>query len=63
VDASALTPEGGHATALATVDESADLWASNGKKGDAYKTTYRVEYTLVRGGGGWRLASALVLGK
>ena len=26
----------------ATVDESADLWASNGKQGDSYRTQYQV---------------------
>ena len=42
MDGSALTPEGGgYAVVLATVDESADLWATNGKKGDSYKTTYQ----------------------
>lgn len=32
----------GFAVVVATVDESADLWATNGKKGDSYKTTYKV---------------------
>lgn len=36
--------EGGYAVVLATVDESADLWATNGKKGDSYKTTYQVRW-------------------
>ena len=64
LDVGGLTPEGGGcATAVATVDESADLWATNGKKGDSYRSTYRVEYSLVRSGGGWKVASALVLGK
>lgn len=63
IDESCLTPEGGYAVVVATVDESADLWATNGKKGDSYKTEYRVEYSMVRGKGGWKIASALVLGK
>ena len=32
-------------------------------QGDSYKTTYQVEYAMVRSGGGWKVASALVLGK
>lgn len=63
VDLSALTPEGGYAIAVATIDESADLWASNGKKGDSYKTEYKVEYTIVRSKAGWRIATALVVGR
>lgn len=54
---------GGHAVVLATVDESADLWATNGKKGDSYRTTYKVEYTVVNSKGAWKIANALVLGK
>lgn len=43
IDSSNLGPDGsGYAVVLATVDESADLWATNGKKGDSYKTTYKV---------------------
>ena len=43
VDASAFTPAdgSGHVRVLATVDESADLFASNGKQGDSYTTTYQ----------------------
>jgi hypothetical protein len=43
IDASAFTPADGcgHVRVLATVDESADLFASNGKQGDSYKTTYQ----------------------
>lgn len=64
MDASQLSPEGvGCVTIVAAVDESADLWATNGKKGDSYKTEYRVEYSMVRAKGGWKIASALVLGK
>ncbi len=66
IDDSAITPEGaGYAVVVASVDESADLWATNGKKGDSYKTEYKVEYSMVRGGhgGGWKIASALVIGK
>lgn len=50
-------------TALAVVEEGADLWASNGRKGDSYKTTYKVEYNLVKAGKAWKIASALVLGR
>jgi hypothetical protein len=63
IDTAALTPEGGYAIAIAAVDESADLWATNGKKGDSYATSYKVEYTLVRSKGGWRIAAALVVGR
>jgi len=63
VDSSNLTPEGGYAMVVATVDESADLWATNGKQGDSYKSSYRVEYSVVRSKGGWKIASALVLGR
>ena len=68
IDDSAITPEGsGYAVVVASVDESADLWATNGKKGDSYKTEYKVEYSIVRGEnagqGGWKIASALVIGK
>lgn len=35
------SPPDGPTLVLATVDESADLWASNGKKGDSYRTTYQ----------------------
>ncbi|KAG7666648.1 putative Protein ACCUMULATION AND REPLICATION OF CHLOROPLASTS 6, chloroplastic [Nannochloris sp. 'desiccata'] len=67
IDGSALTAEGdGYAVVVASVDESADLWATNGKKGDSYQSEYKVEYTMVRGGGGqggWKIASALVIGK
>lgn len=63
IDSSALTPESGYAVVTASVDESADLWATNGKKGDSYKSEYRVEYCVVRSGGGWKVASALVLGR
>ena len=42
VDASKLEGKGGYAVVLATVEESADLWATNGKKGDSYKTMYQV---------------------
>jgi hypothetical protein len=52
----------GHVVVVATIDESADLWASNGKKGDSYKTKYRVEYDMVKVGDEWKIASALVLG-
>ena len=65
MDCSGLAPGGsGQATVMATVDESADLWATSGKKADSYRTAYRVEYKLARGAaGGWRIASALVLGQ
>lgn len=63
IDTSSLTSESGYGVVIATVDESADLWASNGKKGDSYKTEYKVEYTIVRSKGGWRIATALVVGK
>ncbi|GAB4822278.1 hypothetical protein N2152v2_009324 [Parachlorella kessleri] len=63
VDCSKLEAKGGYAVVLATVEESADLWATNGKKGDSYKTMYQVEYTLVQSKGSWRIAGALVLGK
>jgi len=68
IDDSALSPEGGgYAVVVASVDESADLWATNGKKGDSYKSEYKVEYSMVRGDnagqGGWKIASALVIGK
>ena len=65
VDCSGLAPGGvGQATVVAMVDESADLWATSGKKADSYRSTYRVEYKVARGAaGGWRVASALVLGK
>jgi hypothetical protein len=42
IDCSNLRSGKGYAVVLATVDESADLWATNGKKGDSYKTTYKV---------------------
>lgn len=51
------------ATVLATVHESADLWASNGKRGDSYRTSYRVEYDMRLTSHGWRIADALVLGQ
>ena len=67
IDESALTESGGTGgggvVVVATVDESADLWATNGKKGDSYKSEYKVEYTMVKSGGVWKIASALVLGK
>lgn len=65
LDGSRLSPggDGGRVVVVATVQESADLWATNGKKGDSYKTEYRVEYSVVPARGGWRLESALVLGK
>jgi hypothetical protein len=64
IDDSAVTPEGaGYAVVVASVDESADLWATNGKKGDSYKTEYKVEYSMERGHGGWKISSALVIGK
>lgn len=50
-------------TVEAIVDESADLWASNGKKGDSYRTSYRVEYTVVKMNSEWKISSALVVGK
>jgi hypothetical protein len=52
------------ATLLATIEEEAELWASNGKRGDAYRTTYKVEYSAARdAAGAWKITSALVLGK
>lgn len=48
---------------IAMVDENADLWATNGKKGDSYKTSYKVEYTLVKEKKTWKISSALVIGK
>ena len=64
VDTSRLSPEGGgRVVVVATVQESADLWATNGKKGDSYKSEYKVEYSAVPALRGWRLESALVLGK
>jgi hypothetical protein len=52
------------ATLLATIEEEAELWASNGKRGDAYRTTYKVEYAAARdAAGAWKITSALVLGK
>jgi len=60
----AVNPEGsGYLVVVATVDESADLWATNGKKGDSYKTSYNVEYTLVKKGRTWKISSALVTGR
>eukprot|EP00890_Picochlorum_soloecismus_P000972 jgi/Picsp_1/1876/NSC_05342-R1_domain protein len=60
----AVNPEGsGYLVVVATVDESADLWATNGKKGDSYKTSYNVEYTLVKKGKTWKISSALVTGR
>jgi hypothetical protein len=55
----------GSVLVIATVDESADLWATNGKKGDSYKTSYKVEYTLVqeKNSSTWKISSALVVGK
>lgn len=54
----------GSVLVIATVDESADLWATNGKKGDSYKTSYKVEYTLVQEKNStWKISSALVIGK
>lgn len=53
----------GSLLAIAMVDENADLWATNGKKGDSYKTSYRVEYTLVKEKLSWKISSALVIGK
>jgi hypothetical protein len=48
----------------ATVDEKADLYATSGKHGDHYMSSYRVEYQLVESrSAGWKIASALVLGK
>ena len=32
----------GSVTVLASVEEAAELWASNGRKGDSYHTTYQV---------------------
>ena len=68
-----LGGEGGYAVVLATVDESADLWATNGKKGDSYKTTYQVRGAVgevvpgTRGRvlrrGGSNATAALVLGR
>eukprot|EP00887_Chlorella_sp_A99_P003207 scaffold9.g3207.t1 len=56
--------EAARAVVLATVEESADLWASNGKHGDSYRTTYQVEYEFVRAeGGAWKIAAATVLGQ
>lgn len=54
---------GEEAVIVATIDESADLWATNGKKGDSYKTSYRVEYTAIRDKSRWKITSALVIGK
>lgn len=43
IDASSVSEDGsGHITVLATVSESAALWASNGKQADSYHTTYQV---------------------
>ena len=53
----------GSILAVAVVDENADLWATNGKMGDSYRTSYKVEYTLVEQGASWKIASALVVGK
>lgn len=64
IDCASLTRDAkGYVTITATIDESADLWASNGKKGDSYKTRYKVEYRMVKADSGWKLSSALVLGK
>ncbi|KAL4447419.1 hypothetical protein ABPG75_004638 [Micractinium tetrahymenae] len=49
--------------ALATVEESAQLLAADGQKGDSYQTEYQVEYALVYRGGAWKIASASVLRK
>ncbi|KAI8110111.1 hypothetical protein M9435_001790 [Picochlorum sp. BPE23] len=53
----------GSILAVAVVDENADLWATNGKMGDSYRTSYKVEYTLVQQGASWKISSALVVGK
>lgn len=60
---SVSTQSDGSLLAVAMVDENADLWATNGKKGDSYKTSYRVEYTFVKEKQGWKISSALVIGK
>lgn len=36
-----LAPDGS-VTVVASVEEAAELWASNGRKGDSYHTTYQV---------------------
>ncbi len=46
----------------ATVEEKADLYATSGKRGDHYVSTYRVEYTVVERKGEFKIASALVVG-
>ena len=46
----------------ATVDEKADLYATSGKHGDHYTSQYRVEYTIVERKGGFKIATALVVG-
>ena len=47
IDASSVAEDGsGHITVLATVSESAALWASNGKQADSYHTTYQVRCCL-----------------
>lgn len=52
------------ALVLATVDESGDLWAENGKQADSYSNPYTVEYTVVKGEDGcWRIKENLVIGK
>lgn len=56
------TKADGSLLAIALVDENADLWATNGKKGDSYKTSYKVEYTLVKEKQTWKISSALVVG-
>lgn len=47
---------------MATVEEKADLYATSGKRGDHYVSTYRVEYTVVERKGEFKIASALVVG-
>lgn len=43
IDASTVAADGsGYITVLATVTESAGLWASNGKQADSYHTVYQV---------------------
>ena len=43
IDGGSVAADGsGHITVLATISESAGLWASNGKQADSYHTTYQV---------------------
>ena len=51
IDTGSVAADGsGHITVLATVSESAGLWASNGKQADSYHTTYQASAAAAAAG-------------